>query len=182
SLAVSLRKKENKNCDTGENFVKKLKVIPFPFGRCCVCQDKATGVHYGIATCEGCKGFFKRSILRQEKYRCFFGNTCVFNGETRNRCKSCRFKKCIAEGMSMEAVKMGRIPKRIKEKALKEQEVNFESENSMADSIAAVPSSVNDECENNTKSFKSDHDYQSEIIELEPSKLDSWEMKFQDRK
>jgi hypothetical protein len=27
----------------------------FPFGRCRVCNDKATGVHYGIATCEGCK-------------------------------------------------------------------------------------------------------------------------------
>jgi len=28
---------------------------PFPFGKCKVCCDKATGVHYGIATCEGCK-------------------------------------------------------------------------------------------------------------------------------
>jgi hypothetical protein len=23
--------------------------------RCCVCDDKATGVHYGIVTCESCK-------------------------------------------------------------------------------------------------------------------------------
>ena len=28
---------------------------PFPFGECRVCSDKATGVHYGVATCEGCK-------------------------------------------------------------------------------------------------------------------------------
>lgn len=27
----------------------------FPFGKCKVCSDKATGVHYGISTCEGCK-------------------------------------------------------------------------------------------------------------------------------
>ncbi|RNA00341.1 hypothetical protein BpHYR1_024429, partial [Brachionus plicatilis] len=27
----------------------------FPFGKCKVCNDKATGVHYGISTCEGCK-------------------------------------------------------------------------------------------------------------------------------
>ena len=27
----------------------------FPFGKCKVCTDKATGIHYGIATCEGCK-------------------------------------------------------------------------------------------------------------------------------
>ncbi len=23
---------------------------------CGVCHDRATGVHYGLATCEGCKG------------------------------------------------------------------------------------------------------------------------------
>ena len=29
--------------------------VPFPFGKCRVCKDRATGVHYGVATCEGCK-------------------------------------------------------------------------------------------------------------------------------
>ena len=28
---------------------------PFPFGLCKICGDQATGVHYGIETCEGCK-------------------------------------------------------------------------------------------------------------------------------
>lgn len=31
----------------------------FPFGKCKVCNDKATGVHYGISTCEGCKVSFE---------------------------------------------------------------------------------------------------------------------------
>ena len=26
---------------------------------CMICEDKATGLHYGIITCEGCKGFFQ---------------------------------------------------------------------------------------------------------------------------
>ena len=27
----------------------------FDFGRCKICKDKATGIHYGIPSCEGCK-------------------------------------------------------------------------------------------------------------------------------
>lgn len=27
----------------------------FNFGRCKVCHDLATGIHYGIPSCEGCK-------------------------------------------------------------------------------------------------------------------------------
>ncbi|CAF3634903.1 unnamed protein product [Rotaria sordida] len=94
--------------------------LAFPFGACRVCSDSATGIHYGIATCEGCKGFFKRSILRKEKYRCYFDNACLINVANRNRCKACRFRRCIDEGMSVDGVKMGRIPKLVKERALKE--------------------------------------------------------------
>ncbi|UJR22545.1 hypothetical protein I4U23_025594 [Adineta vaga] len=94
--------------------------LTFPFGACRVCSDTATGIHYGIATCEGCKGFFKRSILRKEKYRCYFDNSCLINVTNRNRCKACRFRRCIDEGMSVDGVKMGRIPKLVKERALKE--------------------------------------------------------------
>lgn len=40
--------------------------------------------------------------------------------ETRNRCKACRFKLCLQQGMAIESVKMGRIPKKLKEKALRD--------------------------------------------------------------
>lgn len=32
------------------------------FGLCRVCKDKATGIHYGIRSCEGCKVSFEFSI------------------------------------------------------------------------------------------------------------------------
>ncbi|XP_060072442.1 uncharacterized protein LOC132552296 [Ylistrum balloti] len=98
--------------------------VPFPFGDCRVCNDHATGVHYGVASCEGCKGFFKRSITREEKYKCFFGGSCALTPQNRSRCKACRFQMCLKQGMAVDAVKMGRIPKLEKEKALRDFNMN----------------------------------------------------------
>nr|ASL70536.1 nuclear receptor [Brachionus calyciflorus] len=107
------------DCQNEKNKIIKKTRSTFPFGKCKVCNDKATGVHYGIATCEGCKGFFKRSTLKKEKYRCFFGNNCPLTPDNRNRCKACRYRRCCEVGMSIQGVKMGRIPKAEKEKASK---------------------------------------------------------------
>ena len=27
----------------------------YDFGKCKICSDDATGIHYGVGTCEGCK-------------------------------------------------------------------------------------------------------------------------------
>ena len=83
------------------------------FGACKVCQDKASGVHYGVASCEGCKGFFKRSLYKHAKYKCKSGNKCKLTLKRRINCKACRWKTCLEVGMSEEAIKMGRIPKKV---------------------------------------------------------------------
>nr|XP_039260725.1 nuclear receptor subfamily 1 group D member 2-like [Styela clava] len=86
---------------------------------CRVCDDKASGVHYGVDACEGCKGFFRRTTGQNLKYPvCKLGGNCEINRESRNRCQSCRYETCLKVGMSREAVKYGRIPKREKVKIL----------------------------------------------------------------
>lgn len=62
------------------------------------------GRHYGIISCEGCKGFFKRSIRGHVNYSCRSEMACVVNKAFRNRCQYCRLQKCLLVGMRSEAV------------------------------------------------------------------------------
>lgn len=73
-----------------------------PSTECVVCNDKATGYHYGVFTCEGCKGFFKRTVQKQLEYSCKGDGNCEVNLVNRNRCQYCRFQKCMAKGMLKE--------------------------------------------------------------------------------
>ncbi|XP_053263195.1 nuclear receptor subfamily 2 group C member 1 isoform X1 [Podarcis raffonei] len=73
------------------------------FDLCVVCGDKASGRHYGAVTCEGCKGFFKRSIRKNLVYSCRGTRDCVINKHHRNRCQYCRLQRCIAFGMKQDS-------------------------------------------------------------------------------
>ncbi|XP_050420138.1 hormone receptor 4 isoform X1 [Adelges cooleyi] len=77
---------------------------------CMICDDRATGLHYGIITCEGCKGFFKRTVQNRRIYTCIAEGTCEITKAQRNRCQYCRFKKCIGQGMVLQAVREDRMP------------------------------------------------------------------------
>lgn len=74
------------------------KDLPF----CLICNDKGSGYHYSVFSCEGCKGFFKRTVQKNLNYTCKENKDCVINKFTRNNCQYCRFQKCIAVGMKRE--------------------------------------------------------------------------------
>lgn len=71
---------------------------------CLVCGDRASGYHYNALTCEGCKGFFRRSITRNAVYQCKYGNGCEIDMYMRRKCQECRLKKCLTVGMRPECV------------------------------------------------------------------------------
>ncbi|KAG7520361.1 nuclear receptor subfamily 2 group C member 2 isoform X1 [Solea senegalensis] len=81
-----------------------------PIEYCVVCGDKASGRHYGAVSCEGCKGFFKRSVRKNLTYSCRSKQDCVINKHHRNRCQFCRLRKCLKMGMKTESVQSERKP------------------------------------------------------------------------
>ncbi|XP_063370936.1 probable nuclear hormone receptor HR3 isoform X7 [Cydia amplana] len=114
----------------------QIEIIP-----CKVCGDKSSGVHYGVITCEGCKGFFRRSQSTVVNYQCPRNKACVVDRVNRNRCQYCRLQKCLKLGMSRDAVKFGRMSKKQREKV--EDEVRYHRAQMRAQTDAA-PDSVYD--------------------------------------
>ncbi|XP_039973333.1 retinoic acid receptor alpha-B [Xiphias gladius] len=118
---------ETESTSSGEDLLVPSPPSPPPPPRiykpCFVCQDKSSGYHYGVSACEGCKGFFRRSIQKNMVYTCHRDKVCVINKVTRNRCQSCRLQKCLDVGMSKELVRNDRTKKKKEEKRQVEAEI-----------------------------------------------------------
>ncbi|XP_060076185.1 thyroid hormone receptor beta-like [Ylistrum balloti] len=71
---------------------------------CVVCGDAATGYHYRCMTCEGCKGFFRRTIQKNLQYHCKWNSNCIIDKTSRNQCQECRYRKCVQVGMATDLV------------------------------------------------------------------------------
>ncbi|CAB1351123.1 unnamed protein product [Coregonus sp. 'balchen'] len=85
---------------------------------CAICGDRSSGKHYGVYSCEGCKGFFKRTVRKDLSYTCRDNKDCLVDKRQRNRCQYCRYQKCLACGMKREVVQDER--QRCKEKGGRE--------------------------------------------------------------
>lgn len=120
----------NEGCDA-----KKSKKGPAPRLQeelCLVCGDRASGYHYNALTCEGCKGFFRRSVTKNAVYCCKFGRACEMDMYMRRKCQECRLKKCLAVGMRPECV----VPEN--QCAMKRREKKAQKEK---DKVTSSPSS-----------------------------------------
>ncbi|XP_029169485.1 steroid hormone receptor ERR2 isoform X7 [Nylanderia fulva] len=97
---------------TPDDGVKEEDMIPRRL--CLVCGDVASGFHYGVASCEACKAFFKRTIQASNftgniEYTCPANGECEINKRRRKACQACRFQKCLRQGMLKEGVRLDRV-------------------------------------------------------------------------
>jgi len=88
---------------TSPNLSQARPQVNYGVEMCVVCGDRASGRHYGAISCEGCKGFFKRSIRKQLGYQCRGNQDCEVTKHHRNRCQYCRLQKCLAMGMRSDS-------------------------------------------------------------------------------
>lgn len=114
-------------------------------GICAVCGDRASGKHYGVYSCEGCKGFFKRTVRKDLTYTCRDERNCVVDKRQRNRCQYCRYQKCTAMGMRREAVLISQNRNSSSGQADSVQEERQRKDKAMGDSEVESTSSANND-------------------------------------
>ncbi|KAI1727235.1 zinc finger, c4 type (two domains) domain-containing protein [Ditylenchus destructor] len=71
--------------------------------QCLICGDPTSCCHYDVPSCNGCKTFFRRTILTSKRYRCNYDELCNMS-QIGNRCRACRFDRCIILGMNPRAM------------------------------------------------------------------------------
>ena len=53
----------------------------------------------------------QRTVQNKKNYQCVEKGSCVINKLQRKRCPACRYDKCLAKGMKLEAVRAGQLIK-----------------------------------------------------------------------
>ncbi|XP_064484406.1 nuclear receptor subfamily 4 group A member 1-like [Ornithodoros turicata] len=102
---------------------------------CTVCLRPATGFHYNAATCDACKGFFRRVVALNKVYKCIGDGNCVAVTE-RSGCKACRMARCKAAGMDPTLVQ---APFRQKTTAITARELDYPTLLALLQSPALSP-------------------------------------------
>ncbi|XP_055900574.1 nuclear receptor subfamily 1 group D member 2-like [Biomphalaria glabrata] len=146
----------------------RVSSVAGPLPPCRVCGEPAAGFHYGANTCEACKGFFRRSLLRNGEYVCIGNENCAISSNRRKSCPKCRYLKCLNVGMSKDAIKTGRYTymKRTQDTIeIKQLTVTQCSDSSMEQSSS---SSLSNNLSNSSNALNSGDSSTSQMFSAEP--------------
>lgn len=81
---------------------------PEDLGGCRICMQRADGVHFSVSSCRACAAFFRRTVILKLRYSCKEQGDCRVEKSLRNLCRSCRYTRCLSEGMKIELVQLQR--------------------------------------------------------------------------
>lgn len=117
---------------------------------CLVCGDRASGFHYNALSCEGCKGFFRRSITKNAQYKCTRGGNCEMDMYMRRKCQECRLRKCREVGMLAECLLTEEQCKSKRQRKMmkKQQQIEQSPEQSEEESIPLLTDEQREVIEN----------------------------------
>uniref|UniRef100_A0A1I7TP34 Nuclear receptor n=1 Tax=Caenorhabditis tropicalis TaxID=1561998 RepID=A0A1I7TP34_9PELO len=75
---------------------------------CRICRNPAIGYHYEVPSCNGCKTFFRRTIVTGRKFKCSKVSNCLDGNDvidtSKRVCRACRFERCVQAGMNPLAI------------------------------------------------------------------------------
>ncbi|KAF7633471.1 Nuclear receptor domain-containing protein [Meloidogyne graminicola] len=90
--------------EINSNINQKLEITTNKQRICVVCSDESDGLHFGQFSCRACAAFFRRTVSQSLKYICKRDGNCLIGKAARNMCRSCRYEKCLREGMLTSSV------------------------------------------------------------------------------
>ncbi|XP_051579617.1 oxysterols receptor LXR-alpha-like isoform X3 [Myxocyprinus asiaticus] len=125
---------EDTHAPEGQPLKRKKGPAPKMLGNevCSVCGDKASGFHYNVLSCEGCKGFFRRSVIKGAQYSCKNFGRCEMDMYMRRKCQQCRLRKCREAGMLEQCV--------LSEEQIRLKKMKKQEEETARTSAVATPS------------------------------------------
>lgn len=103
---------------------------------CSICGGSASGFHYDVPACNGCKAYFRRYVIShtERNFKCKNDQDCfdLTKREKPIKCRPCRYQKCLDVGMNPLALEVDekqaekesfkKLTKRIKEEDIEEEE------------------------------------------------------------